>query len=60
MNWRGIPSVEEIEAEEQLRLKKSCERKYGDGCCERCPSSTAQGWCRNHPDYEEAPKRIVH
>lgn len=62
MNWRGIPSVEEIHDEENHKLKDFCEEHFGKDCCVDCHSVTASGWCKYHPAYKKPgpPERVVH
>ncbi len=55
---RGVPSIEEVENEEHEKLKAWC-RKHGWVDCNHCGSSTASGWCCNHPDYGKEEKQTV-
>jgi len=47
----SIPSMDEIHKLEAEALKKFCEEHFGSDACNHCHSSTAQGWCKNHPKY---------
>jgi hypothetical protein len=53
MSYRGSPLVEEVEQEEQDKLKAFCEEHYGKEACEKCHSATAENWCKNSPKYKK-------